>query len=76
MRPDAAFHSYQVSNYGKDATVRSLIEANRVIRKLKADSLKINYPCLGDSKSMKVVVYGDGSHGSRLEGSRIQQDVG
>ena len=68
-RPDAAFHSCWVSNYSKDATVRSLIEVNRVIRKLKADSLKINYPCLGEPNAMKVVVYGDGSHGSLPSGA-------
>ena len=68
-RPDAAFHSCQVSNYGNEATVGSLIEANRTIRKLKNDSLKINFPCLGDPKAMKIVVYGDGSHGSLPSGA-------
>ena len=46
------------------STARSLIEVNKVIRKLKNDKLKVNFPCLGDPKTMKVVVYGDGSHGS------------
>ena len=50
-------------------TVRSLIEANRVIRKLKNDKLKVNFPCLGDPKTIKVVVYGDGSHGSLPRGA-------
>ena len=45
-------------------TVRSLIEANRVIRKLKNDKLKVNFPCLEDPETMKVVVYGNDSHGS------------
>ena len=45
-------------------TVWSLIEANKVIKKLKNDKLKVNFPCLGDPKAMKVAVYGDGSHGS------------
>ena len=63
-RHDGAFHSCHVSNYGDMLTVRSLIEASRVIRKLKNDKLKVNFPFLGDPKTMKVVVYGDGSDGS------------
>ena len=68
-RPDRTFHGCQVSNYGNMLAVRSLIEVNRVIRKLKNDKLKVNFPCLGDPKTMKVVVYGDGSHGSLLSGA-------
>ena len=68
-RPDAAFQSCQVSNHGADATVRSLIEANRAIRKLKNDGMKLNFPGLGDPNSMKVVVYGDGTHASLPSGA-------
>ena len=46
------------------STVWSLIDANRVIKKLKNDKLKVNFPCLADPKAVKVVVYGDCSHGS------------
>ena len=68
-RPDAAFQSCHVSNYGAEATVRSLIEANRTIRKLKNDSMKLSFPGLGDPSSMKIVTYGDGSHASLPSGA-------
>ena len=55
--------------------LRSLIEVNRVIRKLKNDKLKVNFPCLGDPKTMKVVVYGDGSHGSLPSGASQSANI-
>ena len=68
-RPDSAFNGCVISNSGNDPKVRCLIEANRTVRKLKSDQLKIAYPCLGEPKRMKVVVYGDGSHASLPSGA-------
>jgi len=68
-RPDAAFQSCQVSNHGPEATVRNLIEANKAIKKLKNESMKLNFPNLGDPSKMKVVAYGDGSHASLPSGA-------
>jgi len=68
-RPDVAFDSCQVNNYGKEPTVRNILEANKAIKKLKTDKVKIVYPCLGNPKHMKVAVYGDGSHNSLPNGA-------
>ena len=68
-RPDAAFDACQVSNYGNDATVKSLTEANKAVKKLKADGLRIVYPGLGGVDTMRVVVYADGSHAGLPSGS-------
>ena len=68
-RPDASFEACRVSNYGSRATRKSLQEANRVIRKLKSDSMRVVFPCLGDVRSLKIVVYGDGSHASLPSGA-------
>ena len=68
-RPDSAFNGCIISNSGNDPKVKSLVEANRTVRKLKSDHLKIVYPCLGKPEKMKVVVYGDGSHASLPSGA-------
>ena len=68
-RPDAAFDACQVSNYGSGATVKSLMEANKAVKKLRADNLRIVYPCLGDVKLMKIIVYADGSHAALPSGA-------
>ena len=68
-RPDVAFDSCQVNNYGKEPTVRNIIDANKAIKKLKNDKVKLSYPSLGDPGQMKVVVYGDGSHNSLPNGA-------
>ncbi len=68
-RPDIAFDSCQVNNYGKEPTIRNVMEANKAIKKLKSDKVKLVYPSLGDPDQMKVVVYGDGSHNSLPNGA-------
>ena len=49
--------------------MRSLTEANKAVRKVKTDDLRIVYPCLGKSTLMKIVVYADGSHASLPSGA-------
>ena len=68
-RPDLAFQSCIISNYGAAATVKSLSEANKAIRKLKNDSMKMCFPGLGNPNYMKIVAYGDGSHASLPSGA-------
>ena len=68
-RPDLAFQSCIISNYGAAATVRSLIEANKAIRKLKKDNMRMCFPGLGNQNNMKIVAYGDGSHASLPSGA-------
>ena len=68
-RPDSSFEGCQISNYGNDPKVKTIIEANKTVRKLKTDQLKIMFPNLGDPKQIKVVVYGDGSHAALPSGA-------
>ena len=68
-RPDAAFETCQISNAGNDTRKRHLVDANKVIRKLKKESLRIVYPSLGQPENIKVTVYGDGSHASLPSGA-------
>ena len=67
-RPDAAFETCRASNSGKDATVETLIAANKTIKQLKSEELKLCYPALGSVKDLKVVAYGDATHASLPSG--------
>ena len=68
-RVDLSFQGCQVSNSGNNATVRTLMDTNKAIRKIKGEQLEIKYPGLGDPAKMKVIVYADGSHGSLPSGA-------
>ena len=68
-RPDVAFDSCFLSNQGKNATVRCLLEANKALRKLKCDDLKLAFPSLGNPRQVAVEVYGDGSHAGLPSGA-------
>ena len=61
-RPDMAFQTCQVTNAGSHPTVKTLLETNKAIRKMRNEQLEILYPPLGDSEKVEVVVYSDGSH--------------
>ena len=68
-RPDIAVDACVVANYGKSPTVRSLLLANKAVRKLKSRSGTIMYPNLGDPKSWEILVYTDASHGNLPSGA-------
>ena len=67
-RPDMAFASCKASNYGKDATVESLLEVNKAVRHLKTSEVKLKYPALGDVNEISVIAYGDATHASLPSG--------
>lgn len=63
------FEGSQVTTYGNEASVSSLIEVKKSIKKLKSIPLNIVFSNLGDPKSMKLIVYGDTSHASLANGA-------
>ena len=67
-RPDVSFETCSVSNYGREATVESLIDANRAVRKLKATQMKLVFPDLGDPDAIRILTYGDATHASLPSG--------
>ena len=68
-RPDCAFDSCYVSNYGKNPTVHNLNEANKALKKLKMTNLGLTFPNLGNPENLSVVVYGDATHASLPSGA-------
>ena len=67
-RPDVSFQGCMLSNYGKNGTVKSLVEANKAIKTLKSKEVRLMFPGLGLPDQFKVLAYGDGSHNSLPNG--------
>ena len=63
-RIDVAYDACRASNYGNNPTVRSIVEANKAIKKLQSTKSKLVFPDVGDPKKLHVEVYKDASHAS------------
>lgn len=63
-RPDLAFETCMMSNPGKQPTIRKIVEANKAVRKIKANSaeVKLRFPPLGDPQKLEIVAFSDASH--------------
>ena len=68
-RPDAAFDSCWVSNYGKEPTMRNLQAANKAVQKVKKEQVRIAFPDLGNPEVWEVIAYSDATHASLLSGA-------
>ena len=68
-RPDVAFDSCVISNYGKTPTVKNLFDVNKAIKKLQSTELKLSFPNLGEKNLIEVKVYGDATHASLPSGA-------
>ena len=68
-RPDCAYHSCIVSNYGKEPTVNNLLVANKAIKVIKSCDLRLSFPGLGDPTKISVAVFSDASHASLPSGA-------
>lgn len=60
-RPDIAYESCELSTSIKNATVSNMLYANKVIRKLKNDFVKLRYSSLGDLSCAKLICFSDAS---------------
>jgi hypothetical protein len=67
-RPDIAYDSCVISNYGKTPTVKNLLAANKGIDKLKKSQLKLVFPDLGNPDLWKINVYCDAAHANLPNG--------
>ena len=68
-RPDATFDACITSNYGKNPTVRNIVQANKAIKKLQATRVQLVFPGLGNPDKLEVVTYADASHANLPSGA-------
>jgi len=66
-RPDVMFDACNLASSIKKATVQSLIDTNKVVRKLKAEKLRLQFQYLGE-KDLEIVVFSDSSLGNLPDG--------
>ena len=68
-RPDGAYYSCVVSNYGKEPTVRDILSANKAVKTIKSRDVRLFFPCLGDPKKIGVISFSDASHANLPSGA-------
>uniref|UniRef100_M4AZE1 Integrase catalytic domain-containing protein n=1 Tax=Xiphophorus maculatus TaxID=8083 RepID=M4AZE1_XIPMA len=67
-RPDVMFDASNLASRLKHATVQTINEANRVVCKLKAKSVELNFQHLGEDSNLRMVTFTDASFGNLSDG--------
>ncbi|KAL6481141.1 hypothetical protein MHYP_G00092210 [Metynnis hypsauchen] len=67
-RPDVMFDSCSLASNIKNATVQSVHETNKIIRKLKSEKVTLKFQHLGNSDALNLVVFSDASFGNLPDG--------
>ena len=67
-RPDLSFDVLQLGNRIKNAKVKDITLANKVLRKLKLHECKLLFPDLGDLPKLKLVLYNDAACANPCDG--------
>ena len=63
-RPDMGYDICEIHTSIKDTTVRDVIKANKVLRKLKMDNFKLKFPELGTLNQSEVIYFTGPSYGN------------
>ena len=58
-----------MSNAGSKSPKKMLFDANKAVKKLKSNSVKVKFPCLGRPDKLKVVVFSDATYGRLVDGA-------
>ncbi|PIK39346.1 hypothetical protein BSL78_23810 [Apostichopus japonicus] len=61
-RPDISYDALELSTTTKEPKVKDLLQANKVIKKIKMKQSHILFPNLGDQEQLRLVVYCDASY--------------
>ena len=61
-RPDLAFDSLSLSYHNKDAKIKHIIEANKIVRKAKASVSCVQFGHIGNFEDLKILTFTDASH--------------
>ena len=67
-QPDASFDVTDLSINMKHPQVKNLLEANKLIRKLKSKYCGIVFPRLEDLRNLRLVTFTDGSYANVSDG--------
>lgn len=67
-RPDMAFELIELSTKFRSGTVADLVQAVKVIKRLKDFKCEVFFPNLGEPKYWRMVVFSDASHANLCDG--------
>ena len=67
-RPEIAYDVCELSTSLKHATVKNILDTNKVVKKLKSDSLVLKFQCINE-ENVKLLVHSDSSFGNLPDGS-------
>ena len=67
--PFVSFDSSRLSNCGRNPKVKTLLEANKAVKKLQSTTLRLVYLDLENPKYLKVILYRDGTHAGLPSGA-------
>ena len=67
-RPDIIFEASNLASSLKIATVQTLIEANKVIKSLKSETVSLKFQNLGQNDYVKLLMFSDSSLGNLPDG--------
>ena len=67
-RPDISFPVLELSMSCKNATVGHLLQANKVVKRIKTEPHYLQFPRLGSLSDLRLIVYSDASHGNLPDG--------
>ena len=69
-RPDICYEVLELSMcLSRQPEVRHLIQANKLVRKIKADCYKLIFPSMDDINNLKIVTYSDAAHANLPDGA-------
>ena len=63
-RPDLVYDACEISSSVKNATVEDVMQANKVMRKAKSNTVRLQFRDLGDVKRAELISFSDASLGN------------
>ena len=67
-RPDISYEACQISNMGKNPTIKNIHNANKALSKLKSKKVEIKFPKLTNLNRLRIVCFSDATHASLPDG--------
>ena len=67
-RPDTIFDACHLASSLKNATVNNILEANKVIKRLKSETVELKFQHLGDITKVQLLAFSDASLGNLPDG--------
>ena len=67
-RPDVIFDASNLASSLKKANVQMLVDANKIIKNIKSESVLLKFPKIGPENKVRLVIFSDSSLGNLPDG--------